>query len=80
MPRSPAILFAGAVAFAGLSACTTTEQRASGAGVGAVTGAAVAGPAGAVVGGVTGAVTGPTVAKATGVPTTARKKKKKTTH
>ena len=74
MPRSPTILFAGAVAIAGLSACTTTEQRASGAGVGAVTGAAVAGPAGAVVGGVAGAVSAPTVAKATGVPT-ARKKK-----
>ena len=52
----------------GVAACTTTEQRASGAGVGVVAGAAVAGPVGAVVGGVGGAVAGPSVAREAGVP------------
>ena len=51
-----------------VAACTTTEQRASGAGVGAVAGAAVAGPVGAVVGGVGGAVAGPAVSQEVGVP------------
>jgi len=62
------------LAAAGLSACTTTEQRASGAGVGAVAGAAVGGPVGAAAGGVAGAVTGPTVGKATGVPQSRRRR------
>ena len=50
--------FLFALAAAGLAACTTTEQRASGAGVGAVAGAAVGGPVGAAVGGAAGAVAG----------------------
>ena len=57
-----------ALAAFGVAACTTTEQRASGAGVGAVAGAAVAGPVGAVVGGVGGAVVGPGVSRDVGVP------------
>ncbi len=51
-----------------LAACSTTGERLSGAGVGAVTGGAIAGPAGAVGGGVAGAVTGPAVATEMGVP------------
>ena len=52
----------------GLAACTTTQQRVGGAGVGAVAGGAVAGPVGAVVGGVGGAVAGPSVSREVGVP------------
>ncbi len=52
----------------GLAACSTTTERFSGAGVGAVAGGSVAGPVGAVVGGVAGAVEGPTVATGMGVP------------
>lgn len=48
----------------GLTACTTLEQRVSGAAVGAGTGAIVAGPVGAVVGGAAGAVSAPTVVRA----------------
>ncbi len=51
-----------------LAACTTTGERFSGVGVGAVSGGAVGGPAGAVVGGVVGGVTGPAVATSMGVP------------
>ena len=51
-----------------LVSCTNTQERVSGAGVGAVAGAAVAGPGGAVVGGVAGAVTGPRVSRQMGVP------------
>jgi hypothetical protein len=64
----PGLLATAALAGAGLSACTTSQERVSGVGVGAVAGAAVAGPVGAVAGGVAGGVTGPTVASATGVP------------
>ena len=60
------LAFAIFVVLAG-AACTTTEQRMGGAGVGAVAGAAVAGPGGAVVGGVAGAVTGPRVGRQVGV-------------
>ena len=67
MSLSRNLLFAGLAALS-LSACSTTSERISGAGVGAVTGGAVAGPVGAVVGGVAGAVTGPTVAGDMGVP------------
>lgn len=49
----------------GLAACTTLEQRVSGAAVGAGTGAVVAGPIGAVVGGAAGAVSAPSVVRAT---------------
>jgi hypothetical protein len=58
------------LAATGLAACSTTEERASGVGVGAVAGAAVGGPVGAVAGGVVGGVTGPSVASASGVPHT----------
>src|SRR5271165_585656 len=51
-----------------LAACSTTGERLSGVGVGAVSGGAVGGPAGAVVGGVVGGVTGPAVARSMGVP------------
>ncbi|MCZ8100323.1 MAG: hypothetical protein O9972_20730 [Burkholderiales bacterium] len=61
-------LAAAVLGIAALSACTNTEERVTGAGVGAVAGAAVGGPVGAAVGGVAGAATGPTVASATGVP------------
>ncbi|MBS7699929.1 MULTISPECIES: hypothetical protein [unclassified Chelatococcus] len=61
------------VVLVSLGACTTNEQRASGAGVGAVAGAAVGGPVGAVAGGVGGAVAGPTVSRATGVPQSRRR-------
>lgn len=54
-----------AVLALGLAACTTLEQRVSGAAVGAGTGAVVAGPVGAVVGGAAGAVSAPTVVRAT---------------
>ena len=57
-----------AFALAVLAACTTTQQRVGGAGVGAAAGAAVAGPAGAVVGGAAGAAAGPTVSRQVGVP------------
>ncbi len=57
-----------ALAALGLAACSTTGERLSGAGVGAVTGGSIAGPGGAVVGGVAGAVVGPTVATDMGVP------------
>jgi osmotically inducible lipoprotein OsmB len=50
---------------AAVSACTTLEQRVSGAAVGAGTGAVVAGPVGAVVGGAAGAVTAPAVVRTT---------------
>ncbi|MHB2169255.1 hypothetical protein [Alsobacter sp. R-9] len=73
-------LVAAAVGLIALAACTQTQERVSGAGVGAATGAAVGGPVGAVVGGVAGAATGPTVASAAGVPragTTATVKRKK---
>jgi osmotically inducible lipoprotein OsmB len=49
----------------GLPACTTLEQRVSGAAVGAGTGAVVAGPVGAVVGGAAGAVSAPAVVRTT---------------
>jgi osmotically inducible lipoprotein OsmB len=61
-------LAAAILGIAALSACTNTQERVTGAGVGAVTGAVVGGPVGAAVGGVAGAVSGPTVASATGVP------------
>ena len=61
-----------AVMALGFAACTTTEERVSGAGAGALTGAVVAGPIGAAVGGVAGAVTGPTVSKRTGIRRAAR--------
>lgn len=64
----PVLIACGLLAALTLPACTSTQERASGAGVGAVAGAAVAGPVGAVAGGVTGAVAGPTVANAAGVP------------
>jgi len=51
-----------------LAACSTGEERVSGAGGGAVAGGAVAGPVGAVVGGVAGAIEGPTIAYHAGVP------------
>ena len=51
-----------------VAACTTSQQRVGGAGVGAVAGGAVAGPVGAVVGGVGGAVAGPSVSREIGVP------------
>ena len=54
-----------AVLTLGLTACTTLEQRVSGAAVGAGTGAVVAGPVGAVVGGAAGAVSAPSVVRAT---------------
>ncbi len=61
------------LALAGLTAlslagCSTTGERLSGVGVGAVSGGAIGGPAGAVVGGVVGGVTGPAVATSMGVP------------
>jgi osmotically inducible lipoprotein OsmB len=57
------------VALLGLAAaaCTTTEERISGAAVGAGVGA-VAGPVGAVAGGAIGAATGPTVADTVQTP------------
>ena len=54
-----------ALAALGLTACTTLEQRVSGAAVGAGTGAVVAGPVGAVVGGAAGAVSAPAVVRTT---------------
>ncbi len=51
-----------------LAGCSTTGERLSGVGVGAVSGGAVGGPAGAVVGGDVGGVTGPAVATSMGVP------------
>jgi osmotically inducible lipoprotein OsmB len=50
--------------FAGLiGACTTTDQRISGAAAGAGTGALIGGPIGAVAGGAIGAVSAPTVVR-----------------
>jgi osmotically inducible lipoprotein OsmB len=46
-----------------LTACTTLEQRVSGAAAGAGTGALVGGPVGAVAGGAVGAVAAPTVVR-----------------
>jgi osmotically inducible lipoprotein OsmB len=57
-----------ALAALGLAACSSTSERFSGAGVGAVAGGSVAGPVGAVVGGVAGAVEGPYVANGIDVP------------
>ena len=52
-------------AVAGLAgACTTTDQRISGAAAGAGTGALIGGPIGAVAGGAIGAVSAPTVVRA----------------
>jgi hypothetical protein len=52
------------MALAGLaSACTTTEQRVSGAAVGGVFGAAVAGPVGAAAGAAAGAATAPSIVR-----------------
>jgi hypothetical protein len=45
------------------SACTTTEQRVSGAAVGGVFGAAVAGPVGAAAGAAAGAATAPSIVR-----------------
>jgi osmotically inducible lipoprotein OsmB len=45
------------------AACTTTEQRVSGAAVGGVFGAAVAGPVGAAAGAAAGAATAPSVVR-----------------
>jgi hypothetical protein len=74
--NKPALL---TLAFASLAlaACSTTQERVGGAGVGAVAGAAVAGPVGAVAGGAVGAVTGPTVARETGVSEPRRTTKRK---
>ncbi|AZO80738.1 MULTISPECIES: hypothetical protein [unclassified Bosea (in: a-proteobacteria)] len=58
-------LAAAALAALSLTACTTLEQRVSGAAVGAGTGAVVAGPVGAVVGGAAGAVSAPAVVRTT---------------
>jgi hypothetical protein len=57
-----------ALAALGLTACSSTSERLSGAGVGVVAGGSVAGPVGALVGGVAGAVEGPHVANDMGVP------------
>jgi osmotically inducible lipoprotein OsmB len=51
-----------ALAAAG-GACTTTEQRVSGAAVGGVFGAAVAGPVGAAAGAAAGAATAPSIVR-----------------
>jgi len=61
-------LFLAGAALLALAAagCTTTQERVSGAGAGAVVGA-VAGPPGMVVGGVAGAIAGPSIARAGGV-------------
>lgn len=69
-----ALVCAG-VSFA-VAACSTTEERIGGAGVGALAGAAVAGPVGAAAGGVTGAVVGPSVSKEVG---TSRKSRRHST-
>jgi osmotically inducible lipoprotein OsmB len=58
-------LLAAALVTLGLTACTTLEQRVSGAAVGAGTGAVVAGPVGAVVGGAAGAISAPAVVRTT---------------
>ncbi len=83
MPRTSThrliLVSLAALSFGGLAACTNTQERASGAGVGAVAGAAVAGPVGAVAGGVTGAIAGPTVAEATGVPQARSTRRTRTT-
>lgn len=49
---------------ASAGACTTTDERISGAAAGAGAGVLVGGPIGAVAGGAIGAFSGPTVAKA----------------
>jgi osmotically inducible lipoprotein OsmB len=46
-----------------IGACTTTDQRISGAAAGAGTGALIGGPIGAVAGGAIGAVSAPTVVR-----------------
>jgi osmotically inducible lipoprotein OsmB len=57
-----------------VAACTTTQERVTGAGAGAVVGS-VAGPAGAAVGAVGGAIVGPSVSNATVDQPTRRKKR-----
>jgi hypothetical protein len=47
-----------------VTACSTTQERVSGAGAGALVGS-VAGPPGAVIGAVGGALVGPAVSRAT---------------
>ena len=51
-----------------LGACSTSGERLSGLGAGAIVGGSVAGAPGAVVGGSAGAIEGPHVAHAMGVP------------
>lgn len=46
-----------------VGACTTTDQRITGAAAGAGTGALIAGPVGAVAGGAIGAISAPTVVR-----------------
>ncbi|MGH6737225.1 MAG: hypothetical protein ACRECX_14290 [Methyloceanibacter sp.] len=46
-----------------VGACTTTQQRVSGAAVGGVFGAAVAGPVGAAAGAAAGAWSAPSIAR-----------------
>lgn len=48
-----------------LGACTTNQERLSGAAAGAAGGAVIGGPIGAAVGGVGGALAGPAVARET---------------
>jgi|tagenome__1003787_1003787.scaffolds.fasta_scaffold19994343_1 osmotically inducible lipoprotein OsmB len=62
--RQLLLLAATAAVSLALGACTTTQERVSGAGAGALVGS-VAGPPGAVVGAVGGAVVGPSVSNAT---------------
>jgi hypothetical protein len=58
-------IFAGiALAALSLAGCSTTQERVSGAGAGALVGS-VAGPPGAVLGAVGGAIIGPSVSNAT---------------
>lgn len=68
MKASCRTLFLAGLVGLSLSACSTTEQRIGGAGVGAVTGGAILGPVGAVAGGVGGAVYGPRASRAVGIP------------
>jgi len=51
-----------------LGACSTSGERLSGLGVGAVAGGEIAGGPGAVVGGIAGVIEGPHVARAIGIP------------
>lgn len=53
----------GVVLALSAGACTTTEQRVSGAALGGVFGAAVAGPIGAAAGAAAGAATAPSIAR-----------------